>query len=146
MCCVCPTAFDLSFPPPLSHTYIHTSGPVIPAGINAYNPSQDLLTMVSNLRNAGQKSVIAVAPAIEEEEGEQLPPHENKLSSLLHPSGGYYSEKGKEGDVRHSSLYGQKGREGGARAEGGGGRVGSENLAAQELSSWLIDELGGSDG
>lgn len=129
------------YPRPVNppHTPPCTSDRVIPAGVNAYNPSQDLRTMVSNLRNAGQKSVIAVAPAFEQHAPDEI------LSSLPPSSARHLWEKG-EKDVRSMGGHGGTGGESDGRVERRGVRGGAESLAAQDFSSWLINELGGSDG
>lgn len=106
------------------------------AGVKAYNPSQDLVTLASRLRNNGEKTLIAVAPAFEE-------PDVAPDDSLRPPTASEFALS--EDAARRRSGSHPRGS-----SEGLDGRVArrkdAERLAAEEFSSWLIEELGGVDG
>lgn len=104
------------------------------AGVKANNPSQDLDTLASRLRNSGPRTVIAVAPAFEQgREGRDVFSDDKMLSSRGDFSS-LNSGEGGSGDANRGS------------ADGGGMGAGAETLAAEEFSSWLIEELGGDEG
>lgn len=106
--------------------------------MSAYNPSQDLRMLVERLYLWGEKTVIAVAPAFEQQQQHRSPsaspsspPDQTSLSGDF--SG---RRKGPENEQRGD----------GSRHSGNGDEAigaGSESVAAEEFSSWLVDQLGG---
>lgn len=126
------------------------------AGVNLYNPSLDLVTMVKRLRDVGQKAVIAVAPAVDLH---QHAPRQARSSSSPPDRDQESNGEGKAGvEQRHDGEEKGEGEgHGGGGPERGDGRgrnrerVDAEaeglglTLAAQEFSAWLVDELGGPD-
>lgn len=103
------------------------------AGVSANNPSQDLDTLASRLRNSGPRTVIAVAPALEQGRGGK-----DVVSDDMMPSSRGFSSR--------NSGEGGSGEANSGSANGGGNGAGAEMLAAEEFSSWLVDELGGDEG
>lgn len=104
------------------------------AGVKAKNPSQDLDTLASRLRNSGPRTVIAVAPAFEQGQGGVDVFSDDKMPSSRGDVASLNSGEGGAGEANRGS------------ADGGGMGAGAEMLAAEEFSSWLIDELGGDEG
>ncbi|CAM9424100.1 unnamed protein product, partial [Ectocarpus fasciculatus] len=102
-------------------------------GVSANNPSQDLDTLASRLRNSGPRTVIAVAPALEQGRGGR-----DVVSDDMMPSSRGFSSR--------NSGEGGSGEVNSGSANGGGNGAGAEMLAAEEFSSWLVDELGGDEG
>ncbi|CBJ29591.1 conserved unknown protein [Ectocarpus siliculosus] len=103
-------------------------------GVKANNPSQDLDTLASRLRNSGPRTVIAVAPAFEQRQGGMDVFSDDKIPSSRGDVASLNSGEGGGGEAKRGS------------ADGGGMGAGAEMLAAEEFSSWLIDELGGDEG
>ncbi|CAN0511767.1 unnamed protein product [Ectocarpus sp. 12 AP-2014] len=103
-------------------------------GVKASNPSQDLDTLASRLRNSGPRTVIAVAPAFEQGQGGMDVFSDDEIPSSRRDDASVNSGEGGGGEAIRGS------------ADGGGMGAGAQMLAAEEFSSWLIDELGGDEG
>lgn len=103
-------------------------------GVSAYNPSLDLQSLAHRLLDKGQKAVIAVAPAHEENSDRR------EFSSREAPPRNW--DRGREeGERRASDGDGQEGV-GDGKEKG----AGAEWLAAKDFAAWLVEELGGPQG
>ena len=133
--------------------------------MNLYNPSLDLSSLVRRLHDAGQKAVVAVAPAVEQQQhasehtrssaspssSPDEDQHHDQFSSFERRKRPAHSGKGKGGAEEGSSGKRQGEESSEPEHEDETATIGAEleglgpSLAAQDFSSWLVDELGGPD-